>query len=90
MHNPYIGGFIFQSNRKSMMSSKRFFLILTLIGMLSLAVSCTGGKKSRCEECPEFTQLPSENNFLLNHQNVSEYETHKSIDVGTIVCSGNE
>ncbi len=73
-----------------MVNSKRFFLILTLIGMLSLATSCTGGKKSRCEECPEFTQLPSNNDILLNHQNTSEYETHRFINANSIVCSRNE
>lgn len=49
------------------MDSKRFFLFLTLIGVLGLS-SCTGAKKSRCEECPEFTQQT--NDSFFNNQKI--------------------
>ena len=33
---------------------KTLFLLL-LIGSMGFSTGCIGGKKSRCEECPEFT-----------------------------------
>lgn len=71
-----------------MMNSKRFFLFLTLVGVLGLASSCTGGKKSRCEECPEFTHQT--NDFILNNQKASEYETYPSSNVNTVVYNRYE
>ena len=70
-----------------MMNGKRFFLFLTLIGMLGL-MSCTGVNKSRCDECPEFTHM--NNDFFFNNQKTDVYETHNSYPNHSIVCSGNE
>jgi hypothetical protein len=70
-----------------MMDGKRFFLFLTLIGVLGLT-SCTGGKKSRCEECPEFTH--QNNDFFLNDQKASKYETHSSDNDNRVVYNWNE
>ena len=69
------------------MDSKRFFLFLTLISVLGLS-SCTGVKKSRCEECPEFTQQM--NDSFFNNQNVGEYETNDPYYSNTLVCSRYE
>ncbi len=75
----------FESKRK--MNSKRFFLFLTLIGVLGFA-SCTGGKKSRCEECPEFTQQTPDS--FLNYQKADTYETHSFDSIHSFVYSRYE
>ncbi len=69
------------------MDGKRFFLFLTLISVLGLS-SCTGGKKSRCKECPEFTQQM--NDSFFNNQNIGEHETNDPYYSNAVVCSRYE